>query len=112
LFTQRFSSQHDDKKLPIEISSLALYAAKCHAYAKALHYKEAQFHVEPSTENIEHLIAIYNQLKQPEAATGLLVFAKKNDKDMRIQVRVQPSALARSRGPDRNTASCVAVARQ
>lgn len=32
--------EHDDKPLPIDIRTLGSLAEKCHAYAKALHYKE------------------------------------------------------------------------
>jgi FKBP12-rapamycin complex-associated protein len=35
--------EHDDKALPIDIRTLGMYAAKCHAFAKALHYKELEF---------------------------------------------------------------------
>ncbi len=77
--------EHDDKPLPIDvystkiilliftyitqISTLASLAEKCHAYAKALHYKETEFLSSPST-CIEALIHINNQLQQPEAASG------------------------------------------
>jgi hypothetical protein len=40
-------------------------AEKCHAYAKALHYKELEFHTQPAA-TIEALISINNQLQQPE----------------------------------------------
>ena len=48
----------------------------CRAYAKALHYKEEEFHRGPSSSNLEALIAINNKLQQPDAAAGVLVFAK------------------------------------
>ena len=32
--------EHDDKALPIDIRTLGKYAGRCHAFAKALHYKE------------------------------------------------------------------------
>ena len=35
--------EHDDKALPIDIRTLGIFAAKCHAFAKALHYKETEF---------------------------------------------------------------------
>ena len=35
--------EHDDKALPIDIRTLGSLAEKCHAYAKALHYKELEF---------------------------------------------------------------------
>ena len=35
--------EHDDKALPIDIRTLAQHATRCHAFAKALHYKEIEF---------------------------------------------------------------------
>eukprot|EP00026_Physarum_polycephalum_P000091 Phypoly_transcript_00091.p1 GENE.Phypoly_transcript_00091~~Phypoly_transcript_00091.p1 ORF type:complete len:2307 (+),score=451.47 Phypoly_transcript_00091:133-7053(+) len=67
--------EHDDKPLPIDISTLGALAEKCHAYAKALHYKETEFHSSPST-CIEALISINNHLQQPEAAVGILLYAQ------------------------------------
>merc|ERR1719376_142732 len=51
---------------------------KCRAYAKALHYKESEFHKEPSVPVLEALISINNKLGQKEAATGLLEWGRKN----------------------------------
>lgn len=42
----------------------------CCAYAKALHYKEEQFHKSPSLEVLESLISINNKLQNKEAAAG------------------------------------------
>ncbi|KAI8925792.1 armadillo-type protein [Entophlyctis helioformis] len=70
--------EHDDKALPIDIRTLGLYAAKCHAYAKALHYKELEFISEPLTNTIEALISINNQLQQPDSAIGILTYAQQN----------------------------------
>jgi len=64
--------EHDDKALPIDIRTLGMYAAKCHAYAKALHYKELEFLQEPQSGVIEALISINNQLQQSDAAIGIL----------------------------------------
>ncbi|EGC32838.1 protein kinase, atypical group [Dictyostelium purpureum] len=66
-----------EKPLPIDIRTLGALAEKCHAYAKALHYKEAEFQQSPSS-TIEALISINNQLQQPEAAIGILIYAQKN----------------------------------
>ena len=49
---------------PLTLTHSAL-AEKCHAYAKALHYKELEFHTQPAA-TIEALISINNQLQQPE----------------------------------------------
>ncbi len=50
-------------------------AEKCHAYAKALHYKETEFHTNQAG-CLESLIAINKQLEQPEAAVGILTYAQ------------------------------------
>ena len=65
-----------DKPLPIDICKLGTLAEKCHAYAKALHYREVEFHDHPA-ETIEALISINNHLQQPEAAKGILSYASK-----------------------------------
>lgn len=70
--------EHDDKPLPIPIRTLGSYSTKCHAYAKALHYKEVEFHSSPSTPVIEALISINNQLQQPDAAIGILKFSQQH----------------------------------
>ncbi|CAN6610146.1 serine/threonine-protein kinase Tor2p [Trichomonascus vanleenenianus] len=70
--------EHDEKPLPMDIRTLALYAQKCHAYAKALHYKELEFIQEPSTPTIEALISINNQLQQTDAAIGILKHAQRH----------------------------------
>lgn len=68
--------EHDVEALPIDIRILADLAQKCHAYAKALHYKELQFQTSPA-ECIESLISINKKLGQPEAAVGILKYAQK-----------------------------------
>ena len=64
--------EHDDKALPIDIRELAKIASKCHAYAKALHYKELQFEQDQNASTVEALISINNQLQQTDAAVGIL----------------------------------------
>eukprot|EP00727_Mastigamoeba_balamuthi_P000853 m51a1_g10765 putative protein atypical group (2524) ;mRNA; r:20614-29506 len=67
--------EHEEKQLPIE--ELGWLAQRCHAYAKALHYREQEFQANPSnTHVIEELISINNQLQQPEAAVGILLYAQ------------------------------------
>src|SRR5262249_7441654 len=70
--------EHDDKALPIDIRMLGRYAQKCHAFAKALHYKEAEFHQEPAADTIETLMSINNLLQQPDAAIGILTYAQRH----------------------------------
>lgn len=64
--------EHDDKALPIDIRTLGKYAGKCHAFAKALHYKELEFEQDQNSGAVEALITINNQLQQTDAAIGIL----------------------------------------
>lgn len=71
--------EHCDKgPLPLDQSMLGEQAMKCRAYAKALHYKEAEFHKEPTVPVLEALISINNKLGQKEAAAGLLEWGRKH----------------------------------
>ncbi|GFS18339.1 serine/threonine-protein kinase mTOR [Elysia marginata] len=68
--------EHCDKgPLPLECHLLGERAMKCRAYAKALHYKEDEFHKGPNTQILESLISINNKLQQREAAKGVLNYA-------------------------------------
>ena len=75
--------EHDDNQLPIDIRTFGVLAAKCRAYAKALHYKEIEFAQAPE-KTIEALISINNQLQQPQAAVGILVYAQQTH---RLQIK-------------------------
>ena len=55
--------------------TLGALAEKCHAFAKALHYKELEYASSADTA-VEALISINNQLRQPEAAIGILTLAQ------------------------------------
>jgi FKBP12-rapamycin complex-associated protein len=68
--------ERNEKSLPIDIRTLGQYARRCHAYAKALHYKEIEFQANPSSSTIESLIGIYNQLQMRDAAVGILSYAQ------------------------------------
>ena len=71
--------EHCDKgPLPIDQVLLGEQAVKCRAYAKALHYKEDEFHREATVPVVESLMSINNKLGQKEAATGLLEWGRKN----------------------------------
>ncbi|KAI9327967.1 armadillo-type protein [Obelidium mucronatum] len=63
--------EHDDKALPIDIRTLGQYAGRCHAWAKALHYKELEFLQDPLPSTVESLISINNQLQQQDSASGI-----------------------------------------
>jgi FKBP12-rapamycin complex-associated protein len=54
-----------------------MYAGKCHAFAKALHYKELEFEEKKTPGTVEALIYINNQLQQTDAAVGILRNAQK-----------------------------------
>ena len=76
--------EHDDKSLPIDVRTLGMYAGKCHAFAKALHYKELEFNSEQNASAVEALISINNQLQQTDAAFGILKKAQGyNDVDLK-----------------------------
>ena len=73
-----FMEKCDKGPLPLDQSMLGEQAMKCRAYAKALHYKEAEFHKEPTVPVLEALITINNKLGQKEAAAGLLEWGRKH----------------------------------
>jgi serine/threonine-protein kinase mTOR len=70
--------EHARLPLPIELKELGRLANKCRAYAKALHYKELEFQTTRSSEIIESLIFLNNELQQPEAAEGILSYAQQS----------------------------------
>lgn len=72
--------EHEERSLPIDISSLGAYAIRCHAFAKALYYKELEFQSSPKPPSpalVEALISINSQIQQPDAAVGILVSAQR-----------------------------------
>lgn len=81
--------ERTDQPLPIDISLLASVAEECHAYARALHYREMEFHLSPnaSSEKVEALISINNKLQQPEAASGVLEFVQKRSQTKVIELK-------------------------
>lgn len=52
-----------------------------------MHYKEAEFQQNATSNVVEALISINNKLQQKEAAEGLLQFVMQRNCDMQIQVR-------------------------
>lgn len=71
--------------------TLGALAEKCHAYAKALHYKELEFKTSPES-CVEALISINNQLRQPEAAIGILTYAQQI-LHMELKVNLDPEIV-------------------
>ncbi|RLN45579.1 hypothetical protein BBO99_00007470 [Phytophthora kernoviae] len=62
--------EHDVEALPIDIRELGELAQKCHAYAKALHYKELEFHTSPKVarrlpEAVRYLLDEYHRMWGP-----------------------------------------------
>ncbi len=104
--------EHDDKALPIDIRTLAQHATRCHAFAKALHYKEIEFKHSP-VDCTEALISIYNYLEQPEAAVGILLDVQKKAMKRQVKMDIKESwfeklgrweeALATYEKKERNT---------
>ena len=82
--------EHDDKALPIDIRTLAQHATRCHAFAKALHYKEIEFKHSP-VDCTEALISIYNYLEQPEAAVGVLLDVQKKAEKRQVKMDIKES---------------------
>lgn len=83
-----FMEHCENQSLPIKPTLLGDRAMDCRAYAKALHYKEAEFRAEKdkSHQVIESLILINNKLQQKEAAEGLLGYVMEHP-ELEIQVR-------------------------
>ncbi|XP_046989267.1 serine/threonine-protein kinase mTOR isoform X1 [Schistocerca americana] len=81
--------EHCDKgPLPLDPQLLGERAMHCRAYAKALHYKEDEFHKEPNNQVFEALISINNKLQQKEAAAGLLEYVMNHQgADLKVQER-------------------------
>lgn len=83
--------EHCDKDpLPINSQLLGERAMQSRAYAKALHYKEEEFHRERNPQVFESLILINNKLQQKEAAEGLLEYVmahRYSNDEIKVQVR-------------------------
>lgn len=75
--------ERQERPLPIGMHTLGTQAARFHAYAKALYYKELEFTAAlesgnpPNPQVIEALISINNQVQQPDAALGVLIHANR-----------------------------------
>ena len=64
----------------IDFGRLGYVADVCKAFAKALYYKENDFRNNNDFNTLEQLIALYYELKLPEAAIGILKLAQMNNK--------------------------------
>ena len=75
-------------RFPLSSELLGECAMNCRAYAKALHYKEEDFHRGVTPKLLESLIAINNKLQQPDAAVGVLMFAKERQQGDFVSISV------------------------
>ncbi|KAJ1950923.1 phosphatidylinositol kinase- protein kinase tor1, partial [Linderina macrospora] len=69
--------ERDEKQIPIDLKLLGEYADRCHALAKELHYKEAEWTLENNYETVEKLIELNQSLDQHDAAVGMLNYVRK-----------------------------------
>lgn len=70
--------EHDENPLPVDIATLGAVAENCHAFAKALHYKELEFKRNPK---VAKQCAVFIQRTVFISETffaGLIVFAGLN----------------------------------
>lgn len=74
-------------------------AMKTRAYAKALRYKEAEFHKSVNAPVLEALISINNKLQLPEASVGVVEYARKKEilVAVRLIFKLQSCLLQRQR---------------
>jgi len=66
-----------DKRLPIDVTLLAKQAEEANMYARCLRYREIEFNspnTTPSSECVEALITVNNELGLEDKATGLLIY--------------------------------------
>ncbi|KAL1523775.1 hypothetical protein AB1Y20_018699 [Prymnesium parvum] len=66
--------ERHDFQLPMSIRMQGDIATRCQAFAKALHYREMEYHANSSISPrlVETLVSLHNSLQQPEAALGVL----------------------------------------
>jgi tetratricopeptide (TPR) repeat protein len=86
---------HNENSLPTDIRRLGQLSEKVGAFAKALHYKEVEYHAAPGdATTIESLISINNQLDEPEAAIGILKSIQQDRTGRNYGSRVSHSLLS------------------
>ncbi|KAJ2896801.1 phosphatidylinositol kinase- protein kinase tor1, partial [Coemansia aciculifera] len=78
--------ERDEKQIPIDLKLLGQYADRCHALAKELHYKEAEWMLEKNYDTIEKLIQLNQNLDLPDSAVGMLNYVRKDQPDIRESV--------------------------
>ncbi|KAJ2473934.1 phosphatidylinositol kinase- protein kinase tor1 [Coemansia sp. RSA 2322] len=78
--------ERDEKQIQIDLKLLGEYADRCHALAKELHYKEAEWVLEKSYETIEKLIELNQNLDLHDSAIGMLNYVRKEQPNIRESV--------------------------
>ena len=67
----------------IDLSTLAVSARECNAYAKELYYTENEYKNSENVSSLESLITLYYELNLPESAMGILSIAQKKNKNIK-----------------------------
>ncbi|KAJ1732407.1 phosphatidylinositol kinase- protein kinase tor1, partial [Coemansia biformis] len=78
--------ERDEKQIPIDLKLLGDYADRCHALAKELHYKEAEWTLEKNYETIKKLIELNQNLDLHDSAIGMLDYVRKEQEDIQESV--------------------------
>ncbi|KAJ1818555.1 phosphatidylinositol kinase- protein kinase tor1, partial [Coemansia sp. RSA 2599] len=78
--------ERDEKQIPIDLRLLGEYADRCHALAKELHYKEAEWTLEKGYDTIEKLIELNQNLDLHDSAIGMLNYVRKEQPDIEESV--------------------------
>ncbi|KAJ2776642.1 phosphatidylinositol kinase- protein kinase tor1, partial [Coemansia interrupta] len=78
--------ERDEKQIPIDLKLLGEYADRCHALAKELHYKEAEWALEKGYGTIEKLIELNQNLDLHDSAIGMLNYVRKEQPDIEESV--------------------------
>ncbi|KAJ2236038.1 phosphatidylinositol kinase- protein kinase tor1 [Coemansia sp. RSA 485] len=78
--------ERDEKQIPIDLKLLGEYADRCHALAKELHYKEAEWTLEKGYGTIEKLIELNQSLDLHDSAIGMLNYVRKEQPDIEESV--------------------------
>ncbi|KAJ2654203.1 phosphatidylinositol kinase- protein kinase tor1, partial [Coemansia sp. RSA 1199] len=78
--------ERDEKQIPIDLKRLGDYAGRCHALAKELHYKEAEWTLEKNYDTIEKLIELNQNLDLQDSAIGMLEYVRKEQPDVQESV--------------------------
>ncbi|KAJ2402158.1 phosphatidylinositol kinase- protein kinase tor1, partial [Coemansia sp. RSA 2559] len=70
--------ERDGKQLPIDVKVISDYAARCHALAKEIRYRETEWTLERNDEAVERLMELNKDLGMDDEAIGLLNYVRKD----------------------------------